>query len=362
MNMSGTSGKLALVTNQQLLSCGGSSAHVSRAPASATSSAMALPINSRARLPPRRSATPGRPLRARQGCTDTNSNAADLAAGAPAPRNSHTALAPCGAGTPDAGTGGTPDAATGGGDGQPTRLPCTGSFGSAMSATYGRLDGFLVAIVNPNTGSGCRGDDNHIHLQVRVNGGTEDIAVNIASTSGTPCRLPNPERDAGGRRLDRGLAHRPAARLREHPGRPLLELHGGDAIQLTALVDNAVANANHVSIYTTGFDATGGHLIHRQGSNHDGAIVINRRRPIHVSPVPLRNAVILIPIQRPAGRLSTPRSSSWSASSCRCYVGVVMFERMGERGVTSRWLCKDRLGGDACTCSTLFRSKASQAH
>jgi uncharacterized membrane protein YecN with MAPEG domain len=51
--------------------------------------------------------------------------------------------------------------------------------------------------------------------------------------------------------------------------------------QLTSLVDSAVASANHVSIFATGFDATGGHLIHRQGSSHDGAIVIN---PLSTSP------------------------------------------------------------------------------
>src|SRR5678815_4516262 len=35
-------------------------------------------------------------------------------------------------------------------DGAPARLPCTGTFGTALTSSgFGRLDGFLVAIVRP---------------------------------------------------------------------------------------------------------------------------------------------------------------------------------------------------------------------
>jgi hypothetical protein len=51
--------------------------------------------------------------------------------------------------------------------------------------------------------------------------------------------------------------------------------------QLAPLVTSTLANANHVSIFTTGFDGTGGHLIHRNPTSHDGAIVIN---PLSSSP------------------------------------------------------------------------------
>jgi hypothetical protein len=286
MNMSGASGTVALVTNQSLLSCGGSTACLPNASIhDFVGYGSAVQFEGSGAAPTLSNSTAG--FRTGGGCNDTNSNAADFTAAAPSPRNASSAHASCGggggatdAGVPDSGTG-TIDAGSGG-DGTPTRLPCTSSFGSAMTATFGRLDGFLVSVVNPNTTSSCRGDDNHIHLQVRVNGGVEDIAVNIASTTG------NPDVDF----LTLGAALRGGGWSEGwHPGQTLdystnLGVHSGNfteetPTQLTSLVDAAVASANHVSIFTTGFDATGGHLIHREGSSHDGAIVVN---PLSASP------------------------------------------------------------------------------
>jgi hypothetical protein len=284
MNMSGSTGKVALVSNQTLLRCGSGTACLPNAAIhDFVGYGGADNFEGSGAAPTQANTTAG--FRAGAGCTDTDSNAADFGTAAPAPRNSASAHHVCsgGGGTPDAGVadagGGTPDAGGGGGgtgDGTPTRQPCTGTFGSAMTATFGRLDGFLVAIVNPNTTTSCRGDDNHIHLQVKVNGGIEDIAVNSASTTGNP--------DVDFRTVSAAL--RGGAWTEGwHPGQTLdyatnLGVTSGsfteeNQTQLTQLVDSALANANHVSIFTTGFDGTGGHLIHRQGGGHDGAIVIN---------------------------------------------------------------------------------------
>jgi lamin tail-like protein len=282
MNMSGTTGKVALVSNQTLLRCGGGTACLPNAAIhDLVGYGSADNFEGSGAAPTQSNTTAG--FRAGRGCTDTDSNAADFTTAAPAPRNSASARNPCstGGGTPDAGVpdagGGAPDAGGGGtGDGTPTRQPCTSTFGSAMTATFGRLDGFLVAIVNPNTTTSCRGDDNHIHLQVKVNGGIEDIAVNVASTSGNP--------NVDFRTI--GAALRGGAWTEGwHPGQTLdypsnlgassTSFTEETLTQLTGSVDNLIANANHVSIFATGFDPTGGHLIHRQGSGHDGAIVIN---------------------------------------------------------------------------------------
>src|SRR5512140_496287 len=168
MNMSGTSGTVALVTNQTLLACGGSTACLPNANIhDFVGYGSAVQFEGSGAAPTLSNTTAG--FRAGGGCSDTNINAADFTAAAPAPRNASSPHTSCSgatdAGVADSGTG-TPDAGTG--DGTPTRLPCTGTFGSAMSATYGRLDGFLVSIVNPLQSASCRGDDNHIHLQVLV--------------------------------------------------------------------------------------------------------------------------------------------------------------------------------------------------
>src|SRR5215831_18533401 len=76
--------------------------------------------------------------------------------------------------------GGNPDAPMHVDDGTPTRVPCTSTFGTALSntPTFGRLDGFLVAIVQPG-GGGCNADSSHVHLQVRMNGAVYDVAIDV---------------------------------------------------------------------------------------------------------------------------------------------------------------------------------------
>jgi hypothetical protein len=117
---------------------------------------------------------------------------------------------------------------------------------------------------------------------VLVNGAVEDIAVNTASTSGNP--------DVDFRTVNAPLK---GAAWAEgwHPSQSLdyatnLGVTSGSftemsQAQLAPLVASTLANANHVSIFATGFDGTGGHLIHRNPTNHDGAIVIN---PLSASP------------------------------------------------------------------------------
>ena len=282
MNMSGTSGTVALVTNQTLLACGGSTACLPNANIrDFVGYGTAVQFEGSGAAPTQSNTTAG--FRAASGCTDTDNNAADFTTpAAPAPRNSHSALHSCGGGATDAGTtdAATVDAASTG-DGTPTRVPCTNTFGSAMNTTFGRLDGFLVSIVNPGT-TGCSGDSTHVHLQVQVNGGIENIAVNIQSSSGNP--------DVDFLTINAPLKN--GAWLEGwHPSESFdyvtnLGVHSTaftetTPTQLQSLVNNALATANHISIFTTGFDATGGHLIHRNPTNHDGAIVIN---PLSTNP------------------------------------------------------------------------------
>jgi len=291
MNMSGTSGTVALVTSQTLLSCGGAQACLPNAAIrDFVGYGSAAQFEGNGAAPTLSNSAAG--VRAGGGCTDTQVNSADFRAAAPAPRNARSALNPCAAasdagvadaatGSPDAGSA-PPDAGTGTGDGTPTRRPCTNSFGSAMNTTFGRLDGFLVTILNPGQGTSCSGDAHHVHLQVLMNGAIYNIAVNVDSSTG------NPDVDF----LTRSAPLKGAPWSEGwHASQQLdyvtnLGVHSTafterTPVQLTSLVDSALASANHVSIFTTGFDSTGGHLVHRQGNGHDGAIVIN---PLSANP------------------------------------------------------------------------------
>jgi hypothetical protein len=296
INMSGTSGTIALVDNQTLLACGGSTACLPDADIrDFVGYGSATQHEGSGDAPALSTATAG--VRAAHGCTDTDNNASDFSTEAPAPRNSSTPDAPCTTASDagvidappppsdaatDASVDAAPDASSGGNDGPPTREPCTSSFGSGMSTAFGRLDGFLVAIVNPGT-SGCASDSNHVHLQVLMKGSVYNIAVDVDSTGGGSSEVSflNVTAPLDGGAWSEGW----------HTGEKLdyvstLGVHSTDMVaetksQMISLLGSDLATVNHVSIFTTGFNSSGGHLVHREGSSHDGAIVIE---PLSASP------------------------------------------------------------------------------
>jgi hypothetical protein len=177
----------------------------------------------------------------------------------------------------DGGADGAPSALPDGGDGAvtvdpadgtPTRVQCTNNYGSALTAAYGRLDGFLVSIV-PSGTHRCNGDDKHLHLQIQMNGGIYDVAANLDTLYATR------------------TSAMPAGPWMEgwHPGVTLdyastLGLHAADFTTttpdaLTAMVQDALKTANHLSVFATGYGPDGVHNVHRTGRGNDGAIVIH---------------------------------------------------------------------------------------
>jgi hypothetical protein len=155
-------------------------------------------------------------------------------------------------------------------DGTPMRGPCTDNFGTALTRAYGRLDGILISIVPPGTG-GCNADRDHVHLQVRVDGATYDVAVNVGSSGGvddvhtTTRELTFPPWSEGW-----------------HPGAiedyVALGVHAADLplasrTEITNDLMADLATANHITIFATGYGPDGAHLVHREGGGHDGMIV-----------------------------------------------------------------------------------------
>jgi hypothetical protein len=154
-------------------------------------------------------------------------------------------------------------------DGAPMRRTCTTQLGSALTSTYGRLDGFLVAIV-PAGGNGCGADDSHIHLQVLANGSVYDVAVNVGSPGVDDVRTMTLDRafEPWVEGWHTGVAQNYVS----------LGVHSTDLpAQTTAQVINAVtadlATANHISVFAIGYGPDGVHLVHRNGSSHDGLLI-----------------------------------------------------------------------------------------
>ncbi len=182
---------------------------------------------------------------------------------------------------PDAGTDGSIDAAAPihVDDGTPIRRPCTNQLGGALTTTFGRLDGILVAIVPPG-GSSCNADSAHVHLQVEADGATYDIAINIDGSPGdmhTTTRdipLPGPAWDPG---WHTGL---PVA----YPG---MGVHTADLVartrsELISDLMTELETVNHISVFAIGYGPQGAHNVHRNDFNHDGLVVTQPlSRPAH---------------------------------------------------------------------------------
>ena len=182
------------------------------------------------------------------------------------------------------GHGATPMDAAGGGsgsgssvDGTPTRQACTSNFGSALpsSGTYGRLDGYLVAIVAPGSTNGCNDDDSHVHLQIKMNGGIYDIAID--ATDGQ-----THTDDVHTGTIDIAMPSGPAWSEGFHTGvtidYPTLGVHASalalnTKAQIVSTITADLATVNHISIFTTSYGGTGAHLVHRNGGGQDGLVL-----------------------------------------------------------------------------------------
>ena len=172
-------------------------------------------------------------------------------------------------------------------DGTPMRRACISTaFGSALSAnTFGRMDGYLVAIVPPAaTTAPCNADPTHLHLQVQVNAAVYDVAVNIGTNDAT--------NDVHTTTLEHALigsAWSEGWHTNVTVDYAALGVHATDlplrtqAESLAALMTD-LTTANHVSIYATGYSPvpSGAHLVHRSTSApgvKDGLLVTHPLSP-----------------------------------------------------------------------------------
>jgi hypothetical protein len=171
--------------------------------------------------------------------------------------------------TEDAGT----DAAPPFDDGTPTRRACTTSFGSALTADHGRLDGRLVTIVGQDQRN-CRADATHVHLQIEMKSAVYDIAVNIDGLEGeADGPMPGVPYEEGWHPM--GLDYVKDFGLHS----TALTLTSATAIRKR--LETALAKANHISVFGYGYPgADGAHIVHYNGGVDDGAIVINPSAPV----------------------------------------------------------------------------------
>ncbi len=170
-------------------------------------------------------------------------------------------------------------------DGSLDASTCSESFGSGLRPAFGRLDGRLVAIVPPDARE-CRGDADHLRLQLLIGGAVYDVAVTARSSmnptmpevffAAVVLAPPGPP-FAEGFHTDVALDY------------PSLGVHASDLTplaeaDLAARLEVELLDVSSISVFATGYaDGDGAHLVHRNGSGFDGAIVLRPLDPI--SPV-----------------------------------------------------------------------------
>jgi hypothetical protein len=156
---------------------------------------------------------------------------------------------------------------------------CVGTFGNALQTGFGRIDGTLVAIVRPQDQQCPKPNNDHIILEVKMNGAVYRMVANVHSdVVGTDQRV---QMLATNHALPA-----PAYAEGQHLGITFdyvndLGARAGDFTPLdqNPLVDSIVAQlviGDPISVYaTTGSGVTDStHLIHRNGVSQDGAVVI----------------------------------------------------------------------------------------
>jgi hypothetical protein len=148
---------------------------------------------------------------------------------------------------------------------------CASSFGSALTDAFGRIDGTVLAVVPPNLQTCAQPNMTHLVLQISMQGAAYRMVLNV-------------DADISTRELDAPLAG-PAWADGWHVDAPLdyvttLGAHSADFAKPAdpvALVTGQLELGAHVSVYATstgGTKADSAHLVHRNLTNADGAIVI----------------------------------------------------------------------------------------
>lgn len=149
---------------------------------------------------------------------------------------------------------------------------CASTFGDALTDSFGRVDGTVLAVVPPDLQTCARPNRTHLVVQVTMNGAAYRMVVNVQSDVSTleiDAPLAGPVW-AEGWHTDASL---------DYPS--TLGVHSTEfarTVDPVTLATNQLELGARVSVYATssgGSFADGAHLVHRNKPNADGAIVIS---------------------------------------------------------------------------------------
>ncbi|MEP6863120.1 MAG: hypothetical protein ABJE66_21010 [Deltaproteobacteria bacterium] len=171
-----------------------------------------------------------------------------------------------------------PDAYTG--DSTPVKaVACATSFGAALTNSFGRLDGTLLAVIPPNYQGCAQPNSTHTVVQVMVGGAAYRMVVNVLSTSNQPhvylgevdARLAGPAW-AEGWHPDAKLDYVTTLGVMKS------QFTEADEASAAARIYDMLVPGDPISVFATSSgppQADSAHLVHRNSTNADGAIVLH---------------------------------------------------------------------------------------
>ena len=161
--------------------------------------------------------------------------------------------------------------------GGPKSVPCANTFGQALTAGFGRLDGTVLAIVPPDDQECMDPNSTHLVLQLTMGGQAYRMVVNVQSETGVNddvfFEMDAPLVGAAwadgwhiGIPLDYAMTlHVPSSSFVSHT-----------AAELVSQITSEINLGDHVSVFATNgtTEPDSAHLVHRNATNADGAIVL----------------------------------------------------------------------------------------
>ena len=152
------------------------------------------------------------------------------------------------------------------------------TYGSELTAAFGRIDGYVLAVVKPTDTQCDANNSDHLVLQITMNGAPYRMVANVQSDTGDP-RVQFLELDAPlvgdpwAEGWHTNIAFDYATTLGVHS--TAFTPYAMD--DLVNLVTNEITVGDKVSVFATssgGSYSDSTHLIHRNLTDQDGAIVL----------------------------------------------------------------------------------------
>jgi hypothetical protein len=155
---------------------------------------------------------------------------------------------------------------------------CATTFGTSLTASFGRLDGTVLAVVPPDDQACTAPNATHLVVQATMGGAAYRLVIDVLSNQGSP--------DVSFFELDAPLTG-PTWSDGWHPSQTLdyvttLAVHktqftAKHEADLVTKITSEIALGAHISIFATATSAEpdSAHLVHRNLTNADGAIVID---------------------------------------------------------------------------------------